>query len=103
MLIVVGNGNAACLVELLIVSAFHGCCVAARRCDSRVRIIDHFDCEVKRIRKEYKKNPGIFFRGLCFQRSPLIGRLRKVASFAAHAYALSSKISNSTSVRPIGV
>ena len=24
MLIVVGNGNAACLVELLIISAFHG-------------------------------------------------------------------------------
>jgi hypothetical protein len=65
MLIVVGNGNAACLVELLIVSAFHGCCVAARRCDLRVRIIDYFDCGVKPIQQEIKK-PRKIFSGVWF-------------------------------------
>ena len=36
-----------------------------RRCDSRVRIIVYFDCEVKRIQQEYKKTPEDFSRGLC--------------------------------------
>jgi hypothetical protein len=40
---------------VIIVSAFRG--LFARRCDSRVGSIDHFDREVKRIRQEYKKTP----------------------------------------------
>jgi len=64
MLIVVGNGSAACLFALLIVSPFVAVVFVAHRCDSRVRIIDYFDLEVKRIRQEYKKTPEDFFRGL---------------------------------------